>query len=235
MVRTPRSRPRRAVVSTVLCLAVSALFVFAVPASAEETLRGRFRVELEPVSSLKPGDPYPLDADTAYRYALEEAARVFSGMIYGWNYQYEIGDKSRKIDETFNATALGSIPFGDPRMRSTDAEVEGSFFFLWAEYRLDEAQQRAFSVVRTGDAKNAQGVGSAPVSAGAAGRAAALEDAARQAVRSILRGGERNRPKEARGTVVLTEVPRIWVDEGRFQCSARFRVGVKEIVPYRYF
>lgn len=227
---------RRGIAGAAALLAI--LAVSAVPgvsAAAEETLRGRFRVEMEPVAALKPGDPYPLPPDTAHRYALEEASRVFSGMIYGWNFDYDIGEKARGIAERFDLSALGSIPFGDPRMEATDAEKEGSFFFLWAEYRMDELQKRSYSVLREGAAKNAQGTGSAPVSAGKDGRAAALDDAARQAVRSLLRGSERNRPKEARGTVALVEVPRIWVDEGRFQCAARFRIVVKELVPYRYY
>jgi hypothetical protein len=228
--------PARSLVGgTALLLALAALSATALPAAAEETLRGRFRVELEPVAALKPGDPYPLPADTARRYALEEASRVFSGMIYGWSFDYDVGERARGLEERFDLIPLGAIPFGDPRMEATDAETEGAFFFLWAEYRMDEMQKRAYSVLREGAAKNAQGTGSAPISAGKDGRSAALDDAARQAVRSLLRGSERNRPKEARGTVVLVEVPRIWVDAGRFQCAARFRVAVKEIVPYRYF
>lgn len=203
---------------------------------AQETvLRGRFRVELEPVAAYKAGDPYPVPDDTARVYALEEAARVFSGMIYGWSFDYEIGDRARGVAEAFSLSPLGSIPYGDPRLSPTEVELEGSLFFLWAEYRMGELQIRSYAVLREGEAKGAQGTGSAPISAGKDGHAAALDDAARLAVRSLLVFSERSKPKEARGTVVLTEVPRIWVEQGRFQCAARFRVVVKEVVPYRYF
>jgi len=204
-------------------------------AGAQETLRGRFDIELEPVSAMEAGVPYPLDAATARRRALEEAARVFAGMIYGWNYDYSIGDRSRAVDEWFELEAQGAIAFGDPRLSVTEAETQDSSFRIWAEYRLDEAQLRAFAVGREGSARLAQGTGSAPLSKGPAGKKAALDDAARIAVRSVLVGSERNRPKESFGTAILVDVPRYWVDEGRYMCSARFRVAVKEIVPYRFF
>jgi hypothetical protein len=61
---------------------------------------------------------------------------------------------------------------------------------------------------------------------------AALEDAARAAVRAMLQGSERNRPKEARGFISLQGFPTYWVDAGRWACSARFYVEIREIVPF---
>jgi hypothetical protein len=59
-----------------------------------------------------------------------------------------------------------------------------------------------------------------------------MEDAARAAVREMLRGSERNRPKEAVGYISLESFPYYFMDAGRWQCSARFRVEIKEIVPF---
>jgi hypothetical protein len=60
----------------------------------------------------------------------------------------------------------------------------------------------------------------------------ALEDAARAAVRAMLRGSERNRPKEARGFISLAAFPYYYMDAGRWSCSARFRVETVEIIPF---
>ncbi|MFA6505966.1 MAG: hypothetical protein WCT14_07700 [Treponemataceae bacterium] len=211
------------------------LFLFAFSAGTQETLRGMFEVDLEPVSAMESGVPYPLDQESAHRRVLDEAVRVFAAMIYGWKFEYAIGDRSRSIPEHFDFEELGSIPSGDPRLTVTDAEREPSTLRMWAEYRLNEAQTRAFTVGREGAARYSQGTGSGPLSGGPVGKAAALKDAARAAVRLVLGGTERNRPKEAFGTVVLMEVPRYWVDAGQYQCAARFRVTVKEIVPYRFY
>ncbi|MDR0879034.1 MAG: hypothetical protein LBN21_13385, partial [Treponema sp.] len=65
-----------------------------------------------------------------------------------------------------------------------------------------------------------------------AAREAALEDAARTAVRAMLRGNERNRPKEARGFISLSAFPSYRIDGGYWAVSARFRVDITEIQPF---
>ncbi len=205
------------------------------PIFADETLQGRFVVDLEPVAALEPGVPYPLDQQAAARRIFEEAAVDFAAMIYGWSFLYEPGDKTRQIEELFELKPLGTIAWGDPRLTALDTHAEGSKLYVWAEYRPDEIQKRYLAAGNEGSAKTAQGTGSAPVYLGVRGKSAALEDAAREALRSLLRGSERNKPKEARGTLVLSEIPRFWVDAGHFSCAARFRVVVKEVVPFKVF
>jgi hypothetical protein len=63
-------------------------------------------------------------------------------------------------------------------------------------------------------------------------RNAALKDAARAAVRHMLRGSERNRPKEATGFISLASFPRFYVDSGRWAGEARFRVQINEVIPF---
>ena len=60
----------------------------------------------------------------------------------------------------------------------------------------------------------------------------ALEDAARSALRTMLRSSERNRPKEVTGFISLTSFPRFFIDSGRWAASARFRVQITEIIPF---
>jgi hypothetical protein len=60
----------------------------------------------------------------------------------------------------------------------------------------------------------------------------ALEDAARAGIRAMLRGSERNRPKEVRGFIALAAFPRYWIEAGQWAVSARFRVEVTGIVPF---
>jgi hypothetical protein len=60
----------------------------------------------------------------------------------------------------------------------------------------------------------------------------ALEDAARAALRAMLRGSERNRPKEVIGFISLASFPRYYIDSGRWAASARFRVQITEIIPF---
>jgi hypothetical protein len=159
----------------------------------------------------------------------------FSAMIYGWSFHYDIGERARGIAEEFELSPQGSIPWGDPGLRATDARVDNMRLLLWTDYRLTEAQRRRLFMWRSGMVKNAQAIGygplGSPVESGdwMAIKRAGLEDAARAAVRSMLRGSERNRPKEARGYISLASFPSYFMDNGRWAVNARFRVEIAEI------
>jgi hypothetical protein len=220
-----------------VCLFLPGL-VFPCTGYGQEVLRGEVWVEMEPVYGAFVDEKYPLDMDTAAKRALEEAAMFFSAMIYGWSFNYDIGERARGIAETFELEPLGVIPWGDPGLKVTHAGVKDMRFSLWADYRLRENQLRRISVWKTGNIRSAQAIGfgplGGPVEAGDwfSIKRAAMEDAARAAIRAMLRGSERNRPKEARGFISLAAFPRYFMDSGRWACSARFRADVKEIVPF---
>ncbi|MDR3114422.1 MAG: hypothetical protein LBU25_02765 [Treponema sp.] len=205
---------------------------------AQEVLRGEVRVDLEPVYGAYVDVVYPLDAESAYRRGLEEAALVYSAMIYGWSFEYAIGERARGIAEAFELSPVGSIPFGDPGLLVTDAQVRDMRLYLWTDYHLNEAQKRRMGFWKSGTIQTAQAIGHGPLgdpvhaAEGLSIKKTALEDAARAAVRAMLRGSERNRPKEARGYIGLASFPTYWIDAGRWTTSARFRVEIKEILPF---
>jgi hypothetical protein len=206
--------------------------------SAQEVLRGEVRVDLEPVYLLSPDLPYPPDTETVRRRALEEAVMVYSAMIYGWSFAYDIGERARGSAEVFELTPAGAIEFADRALTATDVQVRDTGFYLWTEYRLNEAQTRRMAMWKAGTVENAQAAGYGPLGGPVEGadwialRRTALEDAARAAVRAMLRGRERNRPKEAHGFISLAAFPSYRIDGGRWAVSARFRVELTEIVPF---
>ena len=207
------------------------------PGNYPQALRGEVWVELEPIYGGHIDEEYPLDADAARRRALEEAALYFSGMIYGWSFHYDVGEKARRVPETFELTPVASIPPGDPGLRATDAETRDVRVRLWTDYHLSEAQQRRLKVWRAGTVRSAQALGYGPLgwpesSDWLTVKKTALEDAARAAIRAMLQGNERNRPKEAAGFICLASFPHYYIDGGRWAASARFRAQVTEIIPF---
>jgi hypothetical protein len=205
---------------------------------AQEVLRGEVRVDLEPVFALQADVPYPLDSPTAHRRGLEEAALYFSAMIYGWSFYYDIGERARGIEEDLELSPLGTIPFGDPGLFATDAEVRDMRLYLWTDYRLNPVQIHRLSMWRSGTIRNVQAIGHGPLGGPVEAadwiglKKTALEDAARAAIRTMLRGQERNRPKEVRGYISLSGFPRFWFDAGQWATLGRFRVEVTEILPF---
>jgi hypothetical protein len=203
--------------------------------SYPDTIRGEVWIEFEPIYGGFIDDEYPLDMRTAALRALEESAMFFSAMIYGWSFYYDIGERARGIEENFELTPVAMIPFGDSGLRVTEVEVKNLAVRMWADYYLTEAQQRRLGAWRTGNIRSAQAVGywlPGQPSTWLEVKKIAMEDAARAAVRAMLQGSERNRPKEARGFISLAAFPNYYVDAGRWAASARFRVEITEIIPF---
>jgi hypothetical protein len=203
----------------------------------EYVLRGEVIVEFEPIFAGHVDEEYPLDIRTAGMRALQEAAVLYSAMIYGWSFNYEVGERARQIEEVLELEPVATIQFGDPGLRVTNTEVRDSIFLVWTDYHLTEPQQLRMQTWRTGMIRNAQAVGYGPsvmdeYPGWLAVKKAALDDAARVALRAMLRGSERNRPKEVTGFISLASFPRFFIDAGRVAAAARFRVQIVEIIPF---
>jgi hypothetical protein len=178
-----------------------------------------------------------LDIQTAARRALEEAAMFYSAMIYGWSFDYEIGERARQIEEYMQMEPVETIKYGNPNLRVTDTGLADGQLMVWTDYRLSNNQQSWMQIWSSGMTRSTQGVGFSPSSieeypGWLALKKMALEDAARAALRSALRGSERNRPKEVTGFISLVSFPRYFIDAGRWAAVARFRVQITEIIPF---
>lgn len=230
------------------------LFFLAALAPAQEVLRGEVRLDMEPVYGFyvdkSPGETKAMEAPLAPAQAARRAAReavfFYGAMIYGWSFRYEVGERARGIEEEIRLSPLGSIGLADPRFEITDTRIKETSLYLWSDYRPGEAQRKRMAMWKTGQVRSAQAMGRGPLGYAPLpplnGRAedetwfevkkTALEDAARAAVRAILRGAERNRPKEAAGYISLAAFPRFWLDAGQWAASGRFLVSVTELIPF---
>ena len=219
---------------------------------AQEVLRGEVKIELMPIYGAYVDEEYPLERETAYRRALEEAALFFSAQIYGWSFHYDVGERARGIAEEFELTPLGEIRWGDPGLKVTHARFENRDFrftshqladvlSVWLDYRPNEAQRRRLEMWKKGYVRTAQAVGYGPLGGPVENsdwliiKKSTLEDSARAAVRAMLQGSERNRPKEVTGFICLQTFPNYWIDAGRWAAQARFRVEITGIVPFAMY
>jgi len=205
-----------------------------------DVIRGEVYVDLEPIYIGHVDEQYPLDIQTAGRRALDEMSLFFSAMIYGWSFNYEVGERARGIEENLELEQAGTIQYGDPSLRVTDTLVKDMQLRVWADFHLNDALQRRYQLWRTGTTANAQAIGYGPSKIDEYPgwielKKMALEDAARAAIRAMLQGSERNRPKEVTGLISLASFPRYYIDSGRWASSARFRVQITEIIPFSVY
>jgi hypothetical protein len=200
-------------------------------------IRGEVVVDFEPIYAGHVDEEYPLDIPAAGRRALEEAAFLYSAMIYGWTFYYEVGERARQIEEILELHPVHQIQFGDPALKVTDTEIKDMRFRVWTDYHLTSRQQSRMQAWRTGTIRNAQAIGYSPSSIDVYPgwlilKMSALEDAARAALRAMLRSSERNRPKEVTGIICIASFPRFFIEGSRWAASARFRVQINEIIPF---
>ncbi|MDR3324974.1 MAG: hypothetical protein LBS82_03160 [Spirochaetaceae bacterium] len=201
-------------------------------------MRGGVVVELEPVYAVFLGLPSPIDRETASRWALEDSAAAFSGMIYGWTFEYEPGERARMIEEAVELSPLGAVPFGDERLRVTDVRSGDGILSVWSDYTLAPEQAYRMDAWKASNTVGVNATGTAPLQ-GAAGakerrdiKFAALEDAVKKAIRAHLRLTNKNRPGSAAGRIALERFPEFAVADGRWTAHARFRLHVASVTPF---
>jgi hypothetical protein len=215
--------------------ALSLIFLLlCVNAGAADRLFVRPWIELEPLVRIDPAR-YPLPVDVAEKDILELGRVLFSGMIYGWTFTYNPGDKARNVTETFTLTPVAQVAWGNPRLRVTETEVSDARLWARIAYSLDDEESLRRSSWDSNTALLSTGSGSESVMVGPGGREASLRAAIRDAIRRSLDTRWVNKPRQVDGAVVLWEDPVTIVGSGTYTTQAKIKLMVRELVPYRIF
>ncbi|HET7838874.1 MAG TPA: hypothetical protein VFL04_03880 [Rectinemataceae bacterium] len=221
-----------------LLLLAAGLAVLGAAARAQESgerdyFSAVFWIDLEPIS--RAGEPFPLSPQEGAARLLDEAAWVYAGMLFGWDFAYTPLDRTRAIEERFELKALGSIPRGDRRIVPGPASGDSNELRSRVDFLPEPQDLALIQSYSHAPWRPAQGLGSADYMLGQAGRRRAYEDGLREAVRTLLRLTEYNKPRLVRGRVALDRVPTIAISGGRYVVQLRARVEVSEILSYNAY
>jgi hypothetical protein len=203
-------------------------------ADAPDLLFVRPWVELEPVVRIEPGQ-YPIPAAAAEKSVLDEGRILFSAMIYGWTFTYFPGDRSRKVQESFELLPVAQVPWGSPHLSVRETEVEETKLWVRMSYALDEDESLRRARWESNTAAFSTGLGKANAMQGPRAKMASLQDAIRDAIRRSLDVRYLNKPREISGDVVLWDDPESTVRAGFYFTTAKVKLMVRELVPYRIF
>jgi len=207
------------------------LLTAALPAQ-ELVLRAEFWAESEPVPSRPAAETGPIAPDDVAEALLSEARQVFSAMIWGFEFIYVPYDKARAVPEELNLSPLGAIPWGDPRLTLAETRSSGTQLRAYLEYRPDAHGISRRKAWETSPYESAQGQGAAPLSEGPEARFKAMDEAAKEALRALLRPVVKNKPREIRGMFAYAAAPRLVVSGGKYVAILRIRVHVTEVRAY---
>jgi hypothetical protein len=162
-------------------------------------------------------------------------------MIYGWSFEYEPGEKARRLSEHITLVPQGTVDTREHALKTDLVQKTDTRITVWTDYHLSELQNRRSQSWKAAGSieTQASGTGALDLSPIAAKdimtRDGALEDAARRAIRARLRALERNRPRRARGTLALAAFPQYSIHDGALTVQARFRLKITEIEPYAVY
>lgn len=230
------SRPRKPpLIPAILCVLLACL-----PASAQElVLRAEFWAESEPMpilpTTIDVPESGPQAPDEVIRSLLDEGRRVFAAMVWGYEFVYVPYDRARRVAEVFDLTPLGEIPWGDPRLTVSERRRTGAQLRAYLEYRPDASGTNRRLAWEGAPYKSAQGRGTAPAVRGTEARYKAMDEAAKEALRALLRPIVKNKPREIRGTFAYAQAPRLTVSEGKYIADLRIRVTVTEVRGYSVY
>lgn len=166
---------------------------------------------------------------------LREARYTLSGMIYGWDFSYIPAHRARGVERYFQLEPVGSISWGDPRLRLRDLRGVRESLYGQIDYRLSPADLQRRRAWRDLRAARAGGMGSAVLQQGLPGKLQAVEEAIHAALLAHLREVAPNRPREVRGSLALERPPRIRTVSGTYEAQVSVLIIVDEIQDYTVF
>jgi hypothetical protein len=215
------------------CFVLLLLSFLALSSAADDRLFTRPWVELEPLVRIEA--EYPIPIEKAQLRLLEEARTLISGMVYGWAFVYTPSDRERHVEEVFVLTPVAEVPWGSPRLTARETEVVDTKLYARISYAMSPEEAARRESWASSAAPHSTGRGTGDLLAGPAGKSAALAAAIREAVRSYLTARVLNKPREIRGEVVLWDDPQTIVRPAGYITTARVKLRVSEIIPYRIF
>ncbi|MBN2440821.1 MAG: hypothetical protein JXJ04_05730 [Spirochaetales bacterium] len=190
--------------------------------------------ELEPFIVFE-GDTSPLPEKEAVKRILEQARIIFSAMIYGYAFTYTPYDKQRQVAEYFDLRPLYEIVWGDPNLNVIRSEVRDKRLYITVHYTCMDFQVSRLEAWDTLAIPSAYGRGTGDYFKGYPEKMNSLKNAMKEAIRGYMRKRTFNKPKEISGELVLMEMADTIVNAGEYITTAKVKLNIKEVIPYKVF
>lgn len=194
------------------------------------SLQAEVWIDLEPMGKNGP-NPDKTREDSIHDL-LEEARVIFSGMIYGFDFEYRPSDVARKAAEKFVITPVAMVPWGDTGLEYRESRIAEGSIYLRVRYFPKEIEKARLEAWSSATMQDAAGTGFASYFEGTPARVKSIMESCKDAIRTCARGFTHNKPSLVQGKLVLSAVPRIVVISGQFRTDVRVRIDMQEIDGY---
>ncbi len=182
-------------------------------------------------------EAHPSDAvfDYPVRRLKELAPYLITGMVYGWNYSYTPSDRLRGVSEYFESTEI--YPLGDAvrNIVYKTPWIENNRLYSWVEFTRSEPMIKYLDYWKSIVHPRIHGTGNGKVMDGFDGVQSACREAVKNAVREYYRQVIKDKPKKITGKVLISGVPRLGMDSGRYVVELDFFLETGTIIKYTQF
>jgi len=180
---------------------------------------------------------HPDDSVFSYpvRRLKELAPYLFTGMIYGWDYEYTPSDKLRGVSEYFECTEIHPLGNDSKKIIYKAPWIENNRLYCWIEFDRTPAMLESLNYWKSIVHPKIQGSGKGNVMDGFDGIQNACKDSVKNAVREFYRKEIKNKPKLITGKVLINGVPRLSIDSGRYVVELDFFLETGRIIKYTQF
>ena len=170
-----------------------------------------------------------------------EAVWVFSGMIWGFAFEYTPLDKTRKVSEVFLLQQRGHIQRGSEGLLIYESSVESNTLIVNLLYYPAPHEISEFNAWGQSPYKSSQGRAYSPAfppiiamqaEERVQARITAMTEAIKEAIREYARGITYNKPRIIRGICGLLSQPRVIITSGQYLAQVTISLHITEIISY---
>ena len=171
-------------------------------------------------------------AEEGKKELFKEAQFLFSGMVYGFEFKYIPGDIRRSVDEVFEIVPIGTINWGDPRLKIRGARAEGNRNLIQFSYYPAESMRSWIMYWSSGAFPVTGGKADGSFLKGFAAKRDALEKGVKEAVRNYMRSRVHNKPQRIEGEFAFAAPPVYSYAGGIYTASVKVKLNIRKVSSY---
>ena len=164
------------------------------------------------------------------------APYILSSMIYGWNFEYTPSDKTRNVEEFFSLELLAKISREDSNINFVDFSSLDTRFYAWLQYPRTEEMMISRERWNSIKFPKVKGYGESSALKSDEAIIEAINDAAKNAIRTYAQTQTKNKPKEVLGKIILVDQDiSVKIHKGKYTAYLDFFLYVDKIIQYSQF
>lgn len=173
--------------------------------------------------------------DYPIRRLKETGPFIIEGMVYGWSFTYTPSDKLRKVAEYFDFKEIQPLGKDIQRITYLSPWITDNKVNSWVEFTRTPQMLRNYYLWTTIDHPKIHGRGTGKINRGFDGITDAVQEAAKDAIRSYYRQRLKNKPKEITGSLLLKNLPEFGINAGEYTVELDFFLESGRILEYKMY